>query len=159
MSTPSGWLIARTHGNTSHENCRDSDVEPTLAHPLDDGRIAVREEAARPGLERRDARHVRVVELEVEDVEVLRHPLLAHRLGQGHDAALNEPAQHDLSDRLTMLAADARENFVVEEVVAALGEWRPSFGLHAVVAHERHGSRPAGETGSLPPGSPPVPSR
>jgi len=82
----------------------------------------VREEAARAGLKRRNARHVRLVKLEVEDVEVLSYPFLAHRLGQRHDTALNELAQHDLSYRFAVRVADCHENLVVEEIVTALSE-------------------------------------
>src|SRR3954467_2733754 len=87
-----------------------SNRQPPLAHPLDDRRVAVREEAALAGLELRDAAHVGLVECEVEDVQVLFHPLLAHRFGKGRDAPLDEPAKHDLSDRFAVLAADIDES-------------------------------------------------
>ena len=44
------------------------------------------EEERRARVHRRDARQIIVCELEVEDVEVLRHPIGAHRLRDDDDA-------------------------------------------------------------------------
>ena len=59
-----------------------------------------------PVSRRGDAGHLVVGELEVEHVEVLGHPLGTHRLGDDDDAALDQPAQHDLGHRLAVRVGD-----------------------------------------------------
>ena len=86
---------------------------------------------------RGDAGHLVVGELEVEDVDVLAHPLGADGLGDDDDVALDEPAQDDLGDGLAVRGADLAEDRVGEDVVLALGERAPGLDLHAVLAHER----------------------
>nr|GEU28231.1 hypothetical protein [Tanacetum cinerariifolium] len=115
-----------------------SDIELAFAHPLDDGGVAVREEAAGGRLERGDAGHVVAVELEIEHVEVFRHPLAARGLGQRHHLALHQPAQDDLADRLVIARCDIGQHGILEQVVAPFRKRRPRFGLHAVVLHELH---------------------
>ena len=85
---------------------------------------------------RGDAGHLVVGQGEVEDVEVLFHAFAADRLGDGHDAALDQPPEHDLGDGLAVGVADGGERRVGEQVVAALGEPAPGLDLHAVGAHE-----------------------
>ena len=82
------------------------------------------------------ARHVVGAELEVEDVEVLGHPLLAHRLGDRHDAALRQPAQDHLGDALAVFPADGPQHLVVEDVVLALRERSPRLDLDVVLLQE-----------------------
>ena len=45
-----------------------------------------------------DGSHVRSIQLKVKDAGVLNHTGGGHTLGQGHGAALNGPAQRNLSD-------------------------------------------------------------
>src|SRR5215218_5357577 len=73
-------------------------VDAASADRADHGRVAVAEEQRLAGVERGDAGHLLVGELEVEDVKVLGHAIRAHRLGDGDDAALEKPAKHDLCD-------------------------------------------------------------
>lgn len=51
---------------------------------------------------------VLLTELEVEHIEVLGNPFFTNRFGDGHDAALREPAQNDLSYRLFVLFRKGR---------------------------------------------------
>src|SRR4051794_38085986 len=98
--------------------------------------IAVVEEEALSGLERTDGVHVFAPELEVEDVEVLGHPLLAHRLRDRHDASLREPPQDHLSHGLPVLPADRLQHVVPEDVVLAFRERPPRLHLDAVLPQE-----------------------
>src|SRR5215208_4921260 len=107
-----------------------------VADLADDRRVAVVEEGRGAGVHRGDAGHLLVGELEVEDVEVLRHPLPADGLGVGGDLALDEPPQHDLGHRLAVGGADLAEGRVGEQVVAALGERAPGLELDAALTHE-----------------------
>ena len=56
------------------------------------------EEQRGAGVEGGDPGHLIGGELEVEDIDVLAHPLGADGLGDDHDVALDEPAQDDLGD-------------------------------------------------------------
>ena len=89
-----------------------------------------------PGVHRGDAGHLVIGQGEVEDVEVLFHALAANRLGDGHDAALDQPAEHDLGDGLAVGVADGGERRIGEQVVASLGEPAPRLDLHAVGVHQ-----------------------
>jgi len=60
----------------------------------------------------------------------------AHGLGDGDDAALGEPTQHDLCHRLAVLLADLGQQRVGEQAVPPFGEAAPGLDLHAVFAHE-----------------------
>jgi hypothetical protein len=97
------------------------------------------EEAARLAVERDDRLHVFATELEVEHREVLRHPLFADRLRDRDDAALHEPANDHLRDRLAVLRADRSEQLVLEDVVLPFREGAPRLVLHAILAHELMG--------------------
>src|SRR5450830_337875 len=102
-----------------------SDIEPSLAHPLDHCGIAVRKEAAGGSFQLRDARNIGGVKVEVEDGQVLCHALLADRLGKRDDASLDQPAQDYLADRLAVLFADFNEIGVLEQVIAPFCKRRP----------------------------------
>ena len=80
--------------------------------------------------------HLVVGEGEVEDVEVLRHPLGPHGLGDDDDVALGEPTQDDLGNGLAVASADLGQDRVGEQVVAALGEPAPGLVLDAALDHE-----------------------
>ena len=86
-------------------------------------------------VQRGDAAHLVVGELEVEDVDVLGHALGADRLRDDDDVALDEPAQHDLRDGLAVRRADLAQCGVGEQVVAALGERSPGLDLHTALMH------------------------
>lgn len=77
------------------------------------------EEEAGAGVQLSDAGHLVLGEVEVEDVEVLGHPVAPHGLGNDDDAALDEPTENDLGNRLLVRGADVGEDRVGEEVVAA----------------------------------------
>src|SRR3954454_15518302 len=98
---------------------------PPLRELRCDRRVVVVEEERLTRVERCDLRHLFVGQLEVEHVEVLAHPLRAHRLRDDDDLALDEPAKDDLRDRLRVCLADFREQRVLEQVVAAFGERPP----------------------------------
>ena len=52
--------------------------EPAFGHPLDDGRVAMREKTARACIQSHDAGHVGIVEFKVEDGDVFRHTFSMH---------------------------------------------------------------------------------
>lgn len=75
-----------------------SHVQGAARQPRDHGRVAVVEELAPPLVEGGDGRQLLVGELEVEHVQVLGHSLQSHRLGDHHDAALDQPVQRGIID-------------------------------------------------------------
>ena len=94
------------------------------------------EEGAFPGVQRGNRRHIFGAELEVEDVDILDDPLLAHRLGDRHHTALREPAQDHLGHALPVLSGDGPQYVVVEDVVSALRERPPGLDLDLVLLEE-----------------------
>src|SRR6202012_3818628 len=77
--------------------------------------VAVRGDAAGCAvIETLDRRDLLVGQIEVEDVEVLGHPLRPGGLRDRDDAALHVPAQDDLRDALAVLAGDRRDRRVAE---------------------------------------------
>jgi hypothetical protein len=94
------------------------------------------EEQRAAGVQARDSCHLVLSELEVEDVDVLAHPLGADRLRNHDDVALRQPTQDDLSNGLPMSGADLEEGRVGEDVVLALRERAPRLVLDAVLAHD-----------------------
>ena len=67
-----------------------SGVAFRTAQPLHDSRVAVIEENAFTGVQRRDSRHLVRIQLETENVEVFGHALGADRFRDGDDAALQQ---------------------------------------------------------------------
>ena len=106
--------------------------ELARAKPLHHFRIAMIEEAAGLLVKRADRCHIFQVQLEVEDREVLGHPLLAHGLRDGDDVALDQPPEHDLCDALAMFPANRLQEVVGEQPVLSLRERTPCFGLNVV---------------------------
>ena len=81
-------------------------------------------------------------QLEVEDVDVLPHPLGAHRLGEDDVAQLDVPAQHDLGGRPAVLRrASVGQRRVVQQA-AALPDRAPRLGRDAVLARGSRAARP-----------------
>lgn len=111
-------------------------VDGPVADRADHGRVAVVEEQGGAGVHGGDAGHLVAGEGEVEDVEVLRHPLGSNRFGNDDDVALGEPAQHDLGDGLAVGGADLGQGGIREQVVAAFGEPAPGLVLDAALDHE-----------------------
>ena len=70
-----------------HSDCA-SEAKFSFAHPLYNRRVAMRKEAARACLQRRNGRHVLFGQLEVEDGQVFKHPLFPHGFRESNDAAL-----------------------------------------------------------------------
>ena len=103
-----------------------------LLHDL--GRVVVEEEAALL-VELGDALHLPGGQLEVEDVPILRHPLLVGGLGDENHAALQEEPQRHLRHALAVLLAYLRQHGVGEEAVLALGEGTPRHDVAAVLLH------------------------
>ena len=64
-----------------------------------------------------DLSHVVVGEGKIEDDEVLLHTLLVGGLGDGHDAALREPAKGHLRGGLAVLGTDAGQQFALDDAV------------------------------------------
>jgi len=99
------------------------------------------EEAARPLVECRDCGQVLLAQFEIEHREILGHAILADRLGDRHDAPLDEPAQNHLRDRLAMPLADRAEQVILEQAVLPFGERPPRLGLDAMFAKQCLGFR------------------
>src|SRR5258708_6896561 len=70
-------------------------------------------------VQRADRGDVLAREPEVEDVEVLPDPVRVDGLGEEDIAALNVPAQHDLSRGLAGLAGDPPDHRLPQQVAAA----------------------------------------
>ena len=132
-------LVDGLCGSGGGVNACRSGVKTALAHPFHDGWIAVRKEATGVGVQRRNARHVSIVQLEVKHCEVLCHALFAHGLGQRSNAALKEPAQNHLPHGFAMVLTDGHEHLVLKQVVAAFGKRCPSLRLYAQILHEGNG--------------------
>src|SRR4051794_26471581 len=120
--------------------CRDvtfalSNV-PTRANAGDAVARSAEVVGVRPGalvaVERGDCVHVVVGQVEVEDVDVLPHPLGLHRLREDDVAQLDVPAQHDLGRGLAVLLGQVLERALGEQV-AALCDRAPRLGLDAVL--------------------------
>ena len=93
------------------------------------------EERAATGVERGDGDHLVVAQREVEDVEVLFHAIAVRALRDTDHTALQQPAQHDLGDRLAVRLADASEDLVAEEVVSALRKGCPALHGYLLAGH------------------------
>ena len=106
------------------------------ADGLDHFRVAVVEEGTLLAVQGCHRLHVLRTQLEVEDGEVLGHALLAHGLGDGHHAALRQPAQDHLRHALAVLPGHRLQGLVVEEVILALGERPPRLDLDVVFLEE-----------------------
>src|SRR3954454_13231849 len=90
------WQRLRCAGHCFAELMLDrffSLVAPAAVEPLDHRRVGVIEEQGAARVEIGDAAHLLVAELEVEDIDVLAHPLGAHRLRNHDDLALDQPAE------------------------------------------------------------------
>ena len=92
-------------------------------------------ERAALGVERSNGDHLVVAQREVEDVEVLLHAIAVRALRDADHTALQQPAQHDLGDRLAVRLADASEDLVAEEAVSALRKGRPALHGHLLAGH------------------------
>jgi len=46
---------------------------------------------------------------------------------------LHNPAKNDLSDGFLVFGSDGQQDFILENVVPALGKWRPRFNRNAVI--------------------------
>src|SRR3954468_3002613 len=92
--------------------------------------VRIRPDAPRLG-QRRQSGHLRVSQLDVEHVDVLRDPLLARRLRDDDATELDVPAQHDLRGGLVVRLGDAGHDRVVEQPVAS-PERAPRLGDDAV---------------------------
>src|SRR3954471_7135854 len=92
--------------------------------------VRIRPDAPRLG-QRRQSGHLRVSQLDVEHVDVLRDPLLVRRLRDDDATELDVPAQHDLRGGLVVFLRDAGHDRIVEQPVAA-PERAPRLGDDAV---------------------------
>ncbi|QQO07698.1 hypothetical protein [Breznakiella homolactica] len=89
-------------------------------------RVVVGEEGALPLVQRRDGRHIFSVQGKVKDVEILRHPLPAHRLGnhrsaiwaEVHPSLVTVPLNCDYSIPYGLLYALEPEEDILRVVVA-----------------------------------------
>jgi len=83
-------------------------------------------EQAGYGVESGNLGQVAFCQFELEDVEILCHALGLYGLRDRDDAALNQPAEHDLRNGSPMNAGDGAKHRVREQVVPALREGGPA---------------------------------
>ena len=100
-------------------------LPPAHEHTGRLGVVVVEEEAA-SRVERGDGGHILVGEREIEDVEILPHPLYVGRFGADDDSALNQPAQGDLRHRFAVFVTDFGQNRVREESGCGLRRTAPT---------------------------------
>ena len=93
-------------------------VEAAIPELADHCGVAMVKEQGFAAVQRGDARHLVVGELEVEHVDVFAHALRPHRLLDDDDIALDQPTQDDLSHRLPMSGPDRGQRGIGEEVVS-----------------------------------------
>ena len=91
------------------------------------------EEGRGAGVEGFNLFHLVLAEFEVEHIEVFGHPLALHGLRDHHDAALDVPADNDLSDGFAVAGSDRAKRLVVENTVLTFGEGGPALGLDFVL--------------------------
>ena len=108
-------------------------VQPYPAHR---GQVLVVINGTSARVQNRHAAHLFVAEREVEDVQVLRHALLAHALGDDYHAALVEPPQDYLPRGLAVAVGYGLDGGVAEYASLALGEGCPGLMLYALLAQE-----------------------
>src|SRR5690606_46367 len=94
--------------------------------------VGVRVVALPAALEAADLRHLRLAQLEAEDVEVEALPVRAGGLRDRQDAELDVPAQHHLSGLDAVTAGDLLERRLGEERGAAR-EGAPRLGEHGAL--------------------------
>ena len=92
------------------------------------------EEAANLRIQRNDRVHVFRTQLEIEDVEILDDPLLSNGLRNNDDSPLYKPAQDHLGDAFLVRFGDGEQQFILEDVVPAFGEWPPRLDLNVVAS-------------------------
>ena len=94
------------------------------------------EEEAPARIERGDGGHILVGEREVEDVDILPHPFDMGRFGNDNYAALDKPAQGDLSYAFAVFAADSGQQRIRKETVATFGERSPRHDARTELLHD-----------------------
>lgn len=88
--------------------------------------IVVVEEKAFARVERGDGGHVFIGECEIEDIDILLHPLDVGRFRNDDYAALYEPTQGDLRHRFAVFMTDFGKNRIREEAVTSLCQRPPT---------------------------------
>lgn len=105
-------------------------------HPFDNCRIGMGEERALFFIQRRDLVHIFFRQCEIKYVEIFHHAFVMGGFRDHDDAALNEPAQHDLSGALAVLHPDFSDRCVFEQASAAFSEGRPGFLQDIIFFHD-----------------------
>lgn len=95
------------------------------------------EEQADTGVQGGDRLHLLLGEGEVEDIEVLGHPLGPDGFGDHDDVALDEPAENHLRHGLAMCPGNGAQDGITEEVILAFSERTPRFDLDTPFEHQR----------------------
>lgn len=85
------------------------------------------------GFQRSDAPHIGIVQHEIEYIEVLRHALLAHGLGNDNYIGLHEIAQSHLRGSLVVLLGDFDQRLVGEHAVFSFCEQCPCHVLRTIL--------------------------
>ena len=94
------------------------------------------EEEAPARIERGDDCHIFVGKRKVEDVDILPHPFDMGRFGNDNYAALDKPAQGDLSYAFAVFAADSGQQRIRKETVATFGERSPLHDARTELLHD-----------------------
>ena len=97
------------------------------------------EEEAVGGVERSNLLHVLSIKFEVEEVQILLHPLLVDGLRDDDYVALQQPAQGYLCSCLAVLLANFGEGRVGEQSVLAFCQRSPCHEFGAKLIHELTG--------------------
>src|SRR2546430_13991831 len=87
-------------------------------------------------VQRGDGVHILPAQLKIEDVKVLSNPFPSDGLRDHNDASLYQPAQHHLCDALLVLAANGKQQLVLEQVVSTFSKGPPGLDLHAQFLQE-----------------------
>lgn len=87
-------------------------------------------------IQRADSLHVFIAEGKIENIDIFLHPFFVDRFRDDDDAALQEPAEHDLTCRLAVLLGNLLQKRMAEDMIRPFGERSPGFVLDVLFFHE-----------------------
>ena len=73
--------------------------------------------------------HVLFAQGEIKYLEIFFHPLPLYALWNADNTSLDQPAQHYLSNALSVFAPDFLKNFILEKAVFAFCKRRPAWAF------------------------------
>lgn len=108
------------------------------AQPLCRHRRKVVDSFAVSNIHSRGRRHILVTQPEIKHVDIFLDTLFMARFRDSGNASLDMPAENDLGNALTIFRADARQKFILEDVLLSLGQGSPHLNLNARRFHVGH---------------------